>query len=276
MFARAFGGYSALRGTGFETRLPPHVHSSYVLGLIEGGTVRVTVNGTSWLAEPGSIVLLPPFTVHTELPATPGGWSFRYLYPSERVVREALGITPSFGPALPLARPVIRDAALATTLARVLDGLEREGRPAREVDDFVSLVRQLRDRACHGPVERTDPKRREVRAVRALITEKPLRGVRLADLAEAAGLSQFHFSRLFKSEVGLPPYAFFEQVRIAFAHDLIHQGHDLTSIAYQLGYADQSHLTRHFHRASFTTPGQFALLSRRSQVAATRPTTPTL
>jgi AraC-like DNA-binding protein len=138
-----------------------------------------------------------------------------------------------------------------------LEGVQR----MQEADDFVALVRQLRDRACAPPDRSIDATRREIRAVRGLITERPMRGVRLSDLAGAAGLSQFHFSRLFKAEVGLPPYAFFEQVRIAFAHDLIHQGLDLTTVAYQLGYADQSHLTRHFHRGSFTTPGQLALLT---------------
>jgi AraC-like DNA-binding protein len=258
--ARTFGGFSALTGSAFETRLPPHVHSNYVLGIVDAGAVRVTVRGRSLVAEPGMVILLPPFVVHTEIPVDDRGWSFRYLYPSEAAVREALGSSPDRRPALPLMCPVLRDPQIAAALIRVMEDLEGVQR-MQEADDFVALVRQLRDRACAPPDRSIDATRREIRAVRGLITERPMRGVRLSDLAGAAGLSQFHFSRLFKAEVGLPPYAFFEQVRIAFAHDLIHQGLDLTTVAYQLGYADQSHLTRHFHRGSFTTPGQLALLT---------------
>jgi AraC-like DNA-binding protein len=163
---------------------------------------------------------------------------------------------------LSFARPVVRDVALAAALRRALDKHKGEWRAPRVTDDLVALVRQLREGACRAADTRVDPARQEIRAVRALITGAPLRGVRLADLAAAAGLSQFHFSRVFKSEVGLPPYAFFEQVRIAFAHDLIHQGHDLASVAFQLGYADQSHLTRQFHKGSFTTPGRYAQMTR--------------
>ena len=259
--ARAFGGFMALAGNGFETRLPPHVHTAYVLGVVDQGSVWVTVNGSSYLAVPGSVILLAPFVVHTELPE-PGGWSFRYLYPSEAVVRSALGICGADRRALDFAQPVLHNPAIAAAIARVHDRVRHDQDEIRETDELVRLVRLLRDSATRAPEFRPPVDRRNIHAVRDMLTERPMRNVRLADLANAAGLSQFHFTRVFKSEFGLPPYAYFEQVRIAHAHDLIHQGHDLTSVAYQLGYADQSHLTRHFHRGSFTTPGHLAQLAR--------------
>ncbi len=259
--ARAFGGFMALTGYSFETRLPPHVHSAYVLGVVDHGSVWVTVNGSSYLAVPGSVILLAPFVVHTELPEA-GGWSFRYLYPSEAVVRSALGIGSVGGRALDFAHPVLDNPAIAAAIARVHDRVRHEQNEPRESDELVRLARLLRDSATRPPVFKPPVDRRNIHAVRDMLTERPMRNVRLSDLAGAAGLSQFHFTRVFKSEIGLPPYAYFEQVRIAHAHDLIHQGHDLTSVAYQLGYADQSHLTRHFHRGSFTTPGHLAQLAR--------------
>lgn len=250
----------ALSGKGFETRLPPHVHSAYVLGVVDRGSVWVTVDGSSYLAGAGSVILIAPFVVHTELPEA-GGWSFRYLYPSEAVIRAALGTTADGQRALDFAHPVLHHPAIAAAIARVHDRLRHDPDEASESDELVRLVRLLRDSATRARL-RPPVERRNIHAVRDMLTERPVRNVRLADLASAARLSQFHFARVFKSEVGLPPYAYFEQVRIAHAHDLIHQGHDLTSVAYQLGYADQSHLTRHFHRGSFTTPGQLAQLAR--------------
>ena len=204
--------------------------------------------------------MIAPFVVHTELPEA-GGWSFRYLYPSEAVVRSALGTTADGRRALDFASPVLHHPALAAAIARVHDRLRDDQNETRECDEFVRLVRLLRDSATRVLL-RPPAERRNIHAVRDMLTERPIRNVRLADLASAARLSQFHFARVFKSEIGLPPYAYFEQVRIAHAHDLIQKGHDLTSVAYQLGYADQSHLTRHFHRGSFTTPGHLAQLAR--------------
>ena len=257
----------ALTGHGFETRLPPHVHSAYVLGVVDQGSVWVTVDRSSYLAVAGSVILIAPFVVHTELPEA-GGWSFRYLYPSEAVVRAALGVHGGGRRALDFAHPVLHSPALAAAIARVHDGVRHDPNEVRGSDEFVRLVRLLRDSATRAAEFRPPVERRNIHAVRDMLTERPIRNVRLGDLSAAAGLSQFHFARVFKSEIGLPPYAYFEQVRIAHAHDLIQQGHDLTSVAYQLGYADQSHLTRHFHRGSFTTPGHLAQLAR---VAGKRP-----
>jgi AraC-like DNA-binding protein len=262
----ALGGCMALAGSRFETRLPPHVHSGYVLGVVEGGAVRITTNDSSYVASPGMVVLLAPFVVHTEIPVGENGWTFRYLYPTDAVVREALKVSPAAAPALRFTRPVIDDPALASLITRVHRSMESGEHVDATSDGIVALARRLRERYTRSDVggNAPVPERRNIGAVRDLITERPLRSVKLHDLASAAGLSPFHFIRVFKNEIGLTPYAYYEQVRIAFAHQLIHEGHDLTAVAYQLGYADQSHLTRHFRRGSFTTPGKMAQLARQA------------
>jgi AraC-like DNA-binding protein len=263
----AFSGFSSIEGRGFETRLPPHVHAWYVLGLVEAGTLRVTTNGRSFIARPGSIVALTPFQVHTELPLGEGGWSFRYLYPSETTVRLALGLASGSAehPALTFVRPVLEDARLAWEIRRTHEMI-RSGCRSTEVEDALgSVLRRAREGHARPPCD--EPAARAgVARVTSLLTAGPLRGVTLPELARVAGLSTFRFVRVFHTEVGLPPYAFYETVRIAFAHDLIQQGQDLSTIAYGLGFADQSHLTRQFRRASFTTPGRLAGMVRQARL----------
>lgn len=258
----ALGGFTSLRGQGFETRLPPHVHSSYVLGVVDEGVLRVTANGVSQVATPGSIIALAPFVVHTEVPLTPGGWSFRYLFLTEAVVRGVLGAPVGGDAALPFRAPVIVDGSLASALGRLDDDLRVDGDSGKIEADMVALLRRVRSHCLAAGKPHLPRERRNIRTVRSLLTERPIRGVTIADLAGAAGLSPWHFSRVFSAEVGLPPYAYYEQVRIAFAHDMIRAGLDLTDVAFRLGYVDQSHLTRQFHRGSFTTPGRLAQLAR--------------
>jgi AraC-like DNA-binding protein len=45
---------------------------------------------------------------------------------------------------------------------------------------------------------------------------------------------------------------------------MIEGGETPSVVAFKLGFADQSHLTRHFKRGSFTTPGRFASLTRKT------------
>jgi AraC-like DNA-binding protein len=255
----AFGGLTALKGGAFETRLRPHVHSSYVFGVVEEGAVEVTMNGTSSVATAGSVIGIPPFVVHTEIPLVAGGWSFRYLYPSESVVRAILGDACADGAALRFPVPVIEDPALARAIRTFDDDLRTEGDRAVTEARFVEIVRSF---AVHSGGPAHHPReRRNVHAVRAMLTERPRRTVSLQELAGAAGLSPFHFLRVFKKEVGLTPYTFFEHVRIAYANEMICSGIEPSMVAYRLGFADQSHLNRQFVRGSFTTPGRLSRLA---------------
>lgn len=255
----AFGGITALKGGAFETRLRPHVHSAYVFGVVEAGAVDVTMNGLSSIATAGSVIAIPPFVVHTEIPVAPGGWSFRYLYPTESVVREILGDSSASDASLPFESPVIADPALACAIRAFDDDLRTEGDRAVTESRFVGIVRALAVHSrCPGHRRR---ERRNVHAVRTILTGQPRRTVSLQELASAAGLSPFHFLRVFRSEVGLTPYAYFEQVRIAYANEMICSGVEPSMVAYRLGFADQSHLNRQFVRGSFTTPGRLSRLA---------------
>ena len=102
----------------------------------------------------------------------------------------------------------------------------------------------------------------EVAAIRRAIIyveEHPHRAISLRELAGAAGLSRFHFGRVFKRHVGLSPARFVERTRIAQAKRLIVSAElSLAAIAQAVGFADQSHFSRRFRVHEGCTPAQFA------------------
>ena len=79
-----------------------------------------------------------------------------------------------------------------------------------------------------------------------------------ADLAERVGLSPYYLLRVFRAEVGIPPYVYLESVRIRQAQRLIQQGAPLAVVAAEVGFNSQSHLTSSFKRIIGATPGQYA------------------
>ncbi len=81
--------------------------------------------------------------------------------------------------------------------------------------------------------------------------------VSMERLAQIANLSPFHLNRVFCSELGMPPHAFQTQVRIIKAKELLHRGWSISRVASVAGFADQSHLTRHFKRLIGVTPGEY-------------------
>ncbi len=68
------------------------------------------------------------------------------------------------------------------------------------------------------------------------------------------GLSRYQFLRRFKAVYGLPPHAGLLQQRTEKARQLIRGGARLASAASDYGFADQSHMHRHFVRQFGYTP----------------------
>jgi AraC family transcriptional regulator len=98
-----------------------------------------------------------------------------------------------------------------------------------------------------------------LRRALAYIEDQPQARISLDELAGVAGLSRYHFSRLFRKHVGMSPALYVERSRLEQAKTMIGLGHlPLADIAYALGFADQSHFTRRFRRHVGCTPAAYA------------------
>ncbi len=101
-----------------------------------------------------------------------------------------------------------------------------------------------------------------LRRVRDYIDTHLDQNIRLQMLAKAAGLSVYHFARVFKDEVGVPPHGYLLQQRVERAREMLANTElPLSKGALAAGFADQSHLARHFRRFLGVSPS----LVRRSR-----------
>jgi AraC family transcriptional regulator len=82
--------------------------------------------------------------------------------------------------------------------------------------------------------------------------------ITLNDLAAEACLSPFHFARLFRQAMGLPPHRYVTQRRVQAAKEKLNfQDSTLAEIAIDTGFGCQANFTRVFRRATGFTPGQY-------------------
>lgn len=79
--------------------------------------------------------------------------------------------------------------------------------------------------------------------------------IRLADVAEVAQLSAYHFLRLFKTATGMTPGRYLMALRLAEAARRLRSGLEpVTAIAYDCGFSSPAHLTAAFRRGVGMTP----------------------
>ncbi len=86
--------------------------------------------------------------------------------------------------------------------------------------------------------------------------------ITLEGLCKFVGYSVFHFSRLFKKEVGIPPYEYIIKFRLDLAkHLLITTNLAVREIAKQCGYTSEVNFYNVFKKNVHVTPKQFRLLN---------------
>lgn len=85
----------------------------------------------------------------------------------------------------------------------------------------------------------------------------------LEDTAHQAGISPFHFLRLFSEVVGVTPHQYLVRSRLRHAaRRLAEDDSPITDIAYDVGFGDLSNFVRTFHRAAGASPLKFRQASR--------------
>ena len=81
--------------------------------------------------------------------------------------------------------------------------------------------------------------------------------------AAEAGLSPFHFLRLFGSVLGVTPHQYLVRARLRHAARLLaDDARPVTDVAFDVGFADLSNFVRTFHRAAGVSPRRFRQAAR--------------
>ena len=82
--------------------------------------------------------------------------------------------------------------------------------------------------------------------------------ISLDDLAVEANLSPFHFARMFKQSVGVPPRVYLTRLRVEKACELLEQTDlPITEIALEVGYSSSQVLARVFLKHMRMSPSDY-------------------
>ena len=88
----------------------------------------------------------------------------------------------------------------------------------------------------------------------------------LSRLARDAGMSLFHFARIFAELEGLPPHRFLTGVRLAAAHARLRDGAAVTETCFAVGFGSLSHFVTAFRRQYGVRPSAVRAATRRARV----------
>lgn len=231
-----------------------HTFSLYLAG--GTGTRRLDAGGIA--GHPGAICIMPEGCKSEWQITTP--FRFVHLYLSDRRLRDSFATIHDCDARLLDLREAtyVDDARLAPDLLMLSRAAEAgnillaEAAVAQLVGGLAPRRPRLRGGLTPHVLRRVDD-----------WTEAHLdQIIHLDDLAAIAGLSAYHFHRMFQLSRGIAPHAWLVGKRVARARALLATDMALVQIAVDCGFSSQSHMTRVFHKHTGRTPAEYRRQSR--------------
>jgi AraC-like DNA-binding protein len=258
--ANRFRNMECMAATFVTHEFAPHAHDTFSIGAIEAGCQIARIRGEQEYTGPGALYLLNPGEIHDGAPGISEGYRYRMIYPDielltgilEDVTGRTFQGTPSF------SRQLLRDEGLALDFQRA-HRLVEEGADQLLAEEamYGVLARMF---ARYGSAIISPPKetgRTGAGRARDYIAENFKSEIGLEELAGVAGLSRAHLIRAFRREFFITPHAFQTDMRVRHARRLLRDGASPSDTAFECGFADQAHMTRHFKARNGVTPAAF-------------------
>ncbi|MEW6206872.1 MAG: AraC family transcriptional regulator [Acidobacteriota bacterium] len=259
-------GVELRTGEGVTSSYPRHWHEEYHLCVLEEGAGELVYRGSRHFTAAGSLFIIEPGEVHSHNKPF-DELRFRNLYADAQLVRCTASDIAGRDKSPPVFKePVITDRDIIASYITLHSLMEKQASTLERESLMIDFFAQLITR--YGEDRRIQKAGREQQAVyraRDYLIENFSSNVSLQRLAEVARLSPFHLSRVFTAEMGMPPHAFQTQVRVTRAKEMLRRGVAISRTAMETGFADQSHLNRHFKRLLQVTPGQYIQNSKNVQ-----------
>jgi len=226
-------------------RLPRHVHPAAYFCIVRRGGFREEWRSGSTAHGPGDVIFHAAGDEHADVFRDDDG---------ARCFNVVLGPALLDGVRVRGRREVLTQPPIR----RVFSALQRE---LRLTAPSPRIVEGLVYQALGEAFERsTDALRRAawLDHVHELVRTRFDHPLTVAGLAEEAGVHPVHLSRAFHKRFGLPLATHVRALRVEAARRLL-RGSTLTlsDVATAAGFADQSHLTRVFKRATGLTPAGY-------------------
>jgi AraC-like DNA-binding protein len=232
----------------------PHRHDTYAIGVTLSGVQTFRFRGERWHCLPGQCHILHPDELHDGAAATEAGFGYRIAYIDPRLVQDALQGEP-----LPFAANPVVDAAMLTDAhtSGVWD-FDAEMDDVTRVEQVVAISSLLVRIASRGKRKSGPLALSRLLRVRDLIAACPARRHSMAELERTAELDRWTLARQFRAAFGTSPSRFRTMRQLDQVRRLLRAGLSLAETSIEAGFADQSHMSRHFKQAYGLTPGDWA------------------
>jgi AraC family transcriptional regulator len=227
-----------------------HEHEESALCVLMRGAMREDAGEGETLHEPGHAIFKPAGLRHRNAFGPVGASVLTLAVGDHTSARlSAAGF--------PTRRPFVTSVSSALAVAaRLISAMRRRSTlhcEALALQLLVHVHQSVDSSGCRGAAA--------LEALREAILSYGS-GLRVRDLGRMTGWPSREVEAVIRQVLGLTVRDYVQRVRVEEAARLLAEGEPISAVAPELGYHDQSHLTRAFKKVMGLTPGAFRRESR--------------
>jgi len=233
-----------------------HMHQTFSVGAINRGEVIYQVDGQTALLRPGSLALINPEILHSCNPTKSQMRSYYMLYLDIDwclQLQQSLWQIETFNP---VNRILLEDDLLYQQYIVVLESLMGKDDLLEKEQLLVELIERIFLQACE-PAKKKNVPSLEIEQLKLQLSENLDQDISVKQLATAQQANSYTLLRHFKAATGITPHAYRLNCRIELARRLLQEGLELSQVALECGFFDQSHFHRHFKAITTVTPKEY-------------------
>lgn len=258
-------GLDIMQSTAHQRSYPLHLHEAMEIIWMREGCAAIECRGRHFVIKAGESCIVSPYETHGGGTAIgTGPIRFSLIHVPQRLIMPGFLArffrAPEPGVSLPLK--VIARGSTDRLLSELVSSLQADRDAEQHVHSIATALDGLLalESGRSGSTREGEARHPAIEQVKSIIRHHYAEPLNVESLASAVELNERYLISLFRHATGVPPHQFQIAVRVDRARRLLPSGTSLSSIAAESGFADQSHLNRHFKRQYGFTPGVFRRL----------------
>ena len=230
-----------------------HIHEEYAIGVVSEGIMDISFDGTNKSINKKSLMTFNPDTMHSNWSINKNSYSQMaiYLHPSfiSNFIEKNFNSKEIF-----FRTKLLENETLANELISLIEEYENDNLTILEYEcRLIDLLNKivLNNSAI---INKNKTSNNVISKAKEFMQDSIELDITLDDISKELNISKFYFAKLFKEHTHFSPHAYLMIKRLEKAKQLLQTKADITTVAQDCGFTDQSHLNKRFKKYLGITP----------------------